>query len=175
MNQNQLWENIIQTLHKLSYSLWNNLLKLSLYILPIISSTASTSILRLGHYTKSQETIYFCEQFSYTQYIFVNNLSTFSTFSWGAWVASGLFRLLVACAAAVHVYTLRPKLHLDVSNLQGPVPTYCRTCLLCFENNLLTVRRVCFALKIILFLPNVFASLRKIICLLTEVFALLQK
>ncbi len=52
-------------------------------------------------------TVYFCEQFSYTQYIFVNNLSTFSTFLWGAWVASGLFRLLVACAAAGHVYTLR--------------------------------------------------------------------
>ncbi len=34
--------------------------------------------------TQSHETFQFCEQFSYTQYeyIFVNNLSTFSTFSW---------------------------------------------------------------------------------------------
>ncbi len=47
-----------------------------------------------------------------------------------------VFRLLVACASAGLVYTTGPvmhpdmsthwpELHLDVSNPQGPVPTYC--------------------------------------------------
>ena len=61
-----------------------------------------------------------------------------------------------------------PELHLDVfalqryvSNPQGPVHTYCRTCSLRFENNFLIFDRVCFASKIIFFLANVFASLRK--------------
>ena len=61
-----------------------------------------------------------------------------------------------------------PELHLDVSalrryvsNPQGPVHTYCRTCSLRFENNFLTVERVRFASKIIFFLSNVFATLRK--------------
>jgi hypothetical protein len=43
----------------------------------------------------------------------------------------------------------------------GPMHTYCQMCLLRFENNLLAVGRVRFALKIIFFLSNVFASLRK--------------
>jgi hypothetical protein len=48
-----------------------------------------------------------------------------------------------------------------VSNPQGPVHTYCRMCSLRFENNLLTVERVRFTLKIIFLLSNVFALLRK--------------
>jgi hypothetical protein len=43
------------------------------------------------------------------------------------------------------------ELHLDVSNQQGPVPAYCRTCWLRFKNNLLTVGRVGFASKIIFY------------------------
>jgi hypothetical protein len=61
-----------------------------------------------------------------------------------------------------------PELNLDVSalrryvsNPQLPVHTYCRTCSLRFENNLLTVERVRFASKIIFFLSNVFATLQK--------------
>ncbi len=54
---------------------------------------------------------------------------------------------------------------------QGPVPTYCRTCSLRFENNFLAIYCIRFASKIILSLSIVFASLRKIICVLSEVFA----
>ncbi len=78
-----------------------------------------------------------------------------------ACAAAGLVYTAEACAASRHVYTLGPELHLDVSYPQGPVPTYCRTCSLRFENNLLTVGRVRFALKIIFLLSNVFALLRK--------------
>ncbi len=60
-----------------------------------------------------------------------------------------------------------PELNLDVSahwryvsNPQEPVHTYCRTCSLRFENNLLTVESVRFASKIIFLLSNVFALLR---------------
>jgi hypothetical protein len=38
---------------------------------------------------------------------------------------------------------------------------YCRTCLLCLENNFLITERACFALKTIFFLSNVFALLWK--------------
>ena len=62
----------------------------------------------------------------------------------------------------------RPELHLDVSalqkyvsNPQGAVHIYCRTCSLRFENNLLTVGRVHFASQIIFLLSNMFALLRK--------------
>jgi hypothetical protein len=48
-----------------------------------------------------------------------------------------------------------------VSNPQGPVNTYCGTCSLRFENNLLTVGCVLFASKIIFVLSNVFALLQK--------------
>ncbi len=62
-----------------------------------------------------------------------------------------------------------PELNLDVSalrryassNPQGPVHSYCRTCSLRFENNLLTIERVRFASKIIFLLSKVFALLRK--------------
>ncbi len=65
-----------------------------------------------------------------------------------------------------------PELHLDVSALQRSVrvlllevsatgTSTCQTCSLRFENNLLTVERVRFASKIIFFLSNVFATLRK--------------
>jgi hypothetical protein len=57
------------------------------------------------------------------------------------------------------VYKLGPELHLEVSNPQGPVPTYCH--LLRFEYNFLIIERVRFDSKIIFFLSNVFASLRK--------------
>ncbi len=61
---------------------------------------------------------------------------------------------------------------LKVSTPQGPsciwtclhyrhVPFYCRKCSLRFENNLLNVGHVRFASKIIFFLSNVFATLRK--------------
>jgi hypothetical protein len=46
---------------------------------------------------------------------------------------------------------------------------------LCFENNFLAIYCVRFASKIILSLSIVLASLRKIICLLSEVFASLLK
>jgi hypothetical protein len=48
-----------------------------------------------------------------------------------------------------------------VSAPQRPMRTYCRTCSLRFENNLLTVESVRFASKIIFLLSNVFALLRK--------------
>ncbi len=55
----------------------------------------------------------------------------------------------------------RPEQNLDVSALQGLVHTSCRTCSLCFENNLLNVGSVHFASKILFLLSNVFALLRK--------------
>jgi hypothetical protein len=62
----------------------------------------------------------------------------------------------------LNVYALQSLvLLLEVSNPQGPVPTYSLMCLFCFENNFLTVVCVRFTLKIIFFLSNVFASLRK--------------
>ncbi len=65
---------------------------------------------------------------------------------------------------------------LEVSNPQGPaVPTYCRMCSLHFENNFLAIYCVRFGSKIILSLSIVFTSLRKIICVLSEVFASLLK
>ncbi len=100
-----------------------------------------------------------------------------------------------------------PELNLDVfalqryvSNPQGPVHTYCRTCSLRFENNLFTVEHVRFASKIIFFimcsllfennfLSNLMCSLHfeknfltdkhvrfalKIICLLSKVFSSLR-
>jgi hypothetical protein len=112
-----------------------------------------------------------------------------------AWAESGRVCTTEVCAAPGVSTPQGPELHLDVSALQRhvlllEVPThwglsciwtflihrdlltYCWTCLLHFENNLLTVGRVCFEnnfliikhvhfdLKIIFFLTNVFASLR---------------
>jgi hypothetical protein len=61
-----------------------------------------------------------------------------------------------------------PELNLDVSalrryvsNPQGPVHTYCRTCSLHFKTNFLIIERVRFASKIIFLLSKVFALLRK--------------
>ncbi len=54
-----------------------------------------------------------------------------------------------------------PELHLDVSHPKGPVPTNYRSCSLRFENNFLFIKHVRFASKIISFLSNVFALLRK--------------
>jgi hypothetical protein len=42
-----------------------------------------------------------------------------------------------------------PELHLDVSHPKEQVPTNYRRCSLCFENNLLNVGRVRFAMKIV--------------------------
>ncbi len=62
----------------------------------------------------------------------------------------------------LNVYALQCLVLLqEVSNPRWPVPTYCWMCSLRFENNFLTVGRVRFALKIIFFLSNVFASLWK--------------
>ncbi len=58
--------------------------------------------------------------------------------------AAGLVYSREACAASGHVYTLGPELHMDMSSPQRPVPTYCPTCSLSFENNLLTVEKVRF-------------------------------
>jgi hypothetical protein len=55
--------------------------------------------------------------------------------------------------------TQGPELHLDVSHPKEKVPTYYRRCLVCFKNNLINVGRVHFALKIVFFLLNGFASL----------------
>ncbi len=76
----------------------------------------------------------------------------------------------------LNVYALQSLvLLLEVSNPQGPVPTYCRMCSLPFENNFLAIYCVRFVSKIILSLSIVFASLRKIVCVLSEVFASLLK
>ncbi len=90
-----------------------------------------------------------------------------------ACAAAGLVYTTEACAPSGHVYTLGPELHLDVSNLQGPVPTYCRMCSLCFKNNFLTVGRVCFAHNFLIVECARFAS--KLIFFLSNVFVLLQK
>ena len=96
----------------------------------------------------------------------------------------------------LEVSTLQgPELHLDVSalqrrvsNPQGPVHTYCRTCSLRFVNNFLIIEPVRFTSKIVFFLAYVFASLQNqfsfyLMCslrfennfLLTDVFAFALK
>jgi hypothetical protein len=56
-----------------------------------------------------------------------------------AWAESGRVCNTEVCVAPGGVYTLGLELHLGVSNLQGPVHTYCRMCSLCFKNNILSI------------------------------------
>ena len=108
--------------------------------------------------------------FTLINHIWVGDLRLQKVFFWkhGRYWPFCVFTALQRSVLLLKVSATGPKLHLDVSalqryvsNPQGPVHTYCRTCSLRFENDFFAIERVRFASKIIFFLSNVFASLRR--------------